>query len=997
MTKISIQVPGPDASSYHRVFAPIDALSKIIDVKILSRWGCFDADVAVFQRVVSQATVEVFHSLKIHGVRTVLDIDDNIFAIENHNPGFEAWNADTRKIFRQLLRLADVVTYSTPQLRGLVRDFNSNLVEISNGLDFEGHYNLDKLRKIRERSKKKDSRVVIGFSGSQSHSIDFQFLRGTFQALRKRFGEKIVFRFAGCAPDYLEKEFGDSFDRMVEVSPWVDIFEHTGNLAHMGLDIALAPLEKTEFNRCRSNLKWLEYTAAGAATVLTDFEPYLNVDKLDAVKLPNRASLWTEQISHLVESSSARKALQESSLSKLSFYSLNRAAEQYKEVIRDLSPRVAYSVPKKFCEKNRKIDIVVPIFNALADLQTCVDALSLADFSSLDVEILLIDDASTDSCLSLYLESLKLQNKFKIYRNESNLGFVGTCNAAASKLSRSDADLIFLNSDVTVFCNFAVQLNNAAYSDKSIGTVTACSDHGSLATLPPVFDIQELLAKKQFPLVLTPTVVGHCFYVKREVLLKYDLFLPEFGKGYGEENEFSMRIRKDYRSVLDPNCFVLHRNHSSFVIPVSQIEKVVALHPGYLFEVHNFFYSDPLKEVRRYLFSHSKDPRPRLLNIVHSYLVSGGTEKHVLELSRALAKDYLILTASPDPNMQSLQLYYDDQHLCSSMYLNSGYPITASQMPFADEAWNKILESFKPDLIHLHHNLNHPLGLLNKLTSLSSPLFVSIHDGYFVCPDWTLVDCPGVNACDGCFQKRFRTEESPTYQLLRRDAFRHGLSKAAAIVAPSRYIADKFREVYDFPVEVIPHGIDITANLSVKRTPGPIRFGFLGNFLPQKGAYLLLQAFKDFLEKNPRSKAELHVYGGHNLTQLNLLPDKVFFHGSYTRKEISGLLSQVDIGIIPSTMAEAYCYTLDEMLACSLPVLAANHGALPERIKEGVNGWTFQAGSRDSLTSAMSKLSSLFDLGLLLTCPQPEIRNTADMALSYSSLFKRFKKSLISY
>jgi len=40
------------------------------------------------------------------------------------------------------------------------------------------------------------------------------------------------------------------------------------------IDVALAPLEKTEFNRCKSNLKALEAGHMGCAFICEDAEPY---------------------------------------------------------------------------------------------------------------------------------------------------------------------------------------------------------------------------------------------------------------------------------------------------------------------------------------------------------------------------------------------------------------------------------------------------------------------------------------------------------------------------------------------------------------------------------------------------------------------------------------------------------------------------------------------------------------------------------------------------
>ena len=45
-------------------------------------------------------------------------------------------------------------------------------------------------------------------------------------------------------------------------------------LNHLDLDIAIAPIKDTEFNRCKSNIKWLEHSMLKTPMVLSDVYPY---------------------------------------------------------------------------------------------------------------------------------------------------------------------------------------------------------------------------------------------------------------------------------------------------------------------------------------------------------------------------------------------------------------------------------------------------------------------------------------------------------------------------------------------------------------------------------------------------------------------------------------------------------------------------------------------------------------------------------------------------
>jgi glycosyltransferase involved in cell wall biosynthesis len=45
-------------------------------------------------------------------------------------------------------------------------------------------------------------------------------------------------------------------------------------LSSSGIDIAIVPLQDNRFNSCKSNIKWLEYSACGIAGIYADLPPY---------------------------------------------------------------------------------------------------------------------------------------------------------------------------------------------------------------------------------------------------------------------------------------------------------------------------------------------------------------------------------------------------------------------------------------------------------------------------------------------------------------------------------------------------------------------------------------------------------------------------------------------------------------------------------------------------------------------------------------------------
>src|SRR2546425_4588458 len=91
------------------------------------------------------------------------------------------------------------------------------------------------------------------------------------------------------------------------------------------------------------------------------------------------------------------------------------------------------------------IDIVVPVYNAAADLACCVD--SVLEHSTGDWRLLLIDDASPDPAIRAYFSELRARRLLRgtLLANEKNIGFTLTANRGLAE-ARREAGILLLNS-----------------------------------------------------------------------------------------------------------------------------------------------------------------------------------------------------------------------------------------------------------------------------------------------------------------------------------------------------------------------------------------------------------------------------------------------------------------------------------------------------------------------------------------------------------------------
>ena len=192
-----------------------------------------------------------------------------------------------------------------------------------------------------------------------------------------------------------------------------------------------------------------------------------------------------------------------------------------------------------------KSSIIIPVFNHAALTERCVNSLGEGDF-----EIIVVDDASTDSTADL-LRSLV--SRVKSLRHASNQGFSATCNDGAE--ASSGEYLVFLNNDTLTQPGWldaliayadlhpraAVVGSRLLYPDNTVqhAGVVICQDlyprhiyTGFPAGHPAV------CKSRQFQIV-----TGACMLVRRQAFIETHGFDLSFRNGF-EDVDLCLRLRE---------------------------------------------------------------------------------------------------------------------------------------------------------------------------------------------------------------------------------------------------------------------------------------------------------------------------------------------------------------------------------------------------------------------------------------------------------------------
>ena len=614
----------------------------------------------------------------------------------------------------------------------------------------------------------------------------------------------------------------------------------------------------------------------------------------------------------------------------------------------------------------RSISIIIPVYNANREFEDCLS--SIIKFTDLDTNTLIIvNDKSDDADLLNYLDNLSTITNVQIINNDSNLGFVKSCNIGM-RLSKND--VILLNSDTLVTKGWLEKLQRAAYSNDKVATVTPLTNNGTIASVPNFVednsvpenytvdsfaDLIERISLNKYPEI--PTAVGFCMYIKRDVINEIGLFNEKlFGKGYGEENDFCLRARKaGWINILDDVTYIFHAGSTSFTnkIRKQQVAKhlkvIERLYPGYQKSISDFVISNPLADIHKNIqFWLSCVPNPdsryRILFVMHYEPTVGGVGLHTTDLASKI-KNSASFKISPDQDGCLVIRIYESGEWRFLLKLD-GYDSTSLA-----EKFRYLLLYFKINIIHVQHLLGIPETLLKQATELEIPILHTLHDYYLVSSSPQLIgeytnihvfsDNPNIDA--EAVMHYSSSKNSPLYTRL------YSLSNMIDIfIAPSTYVLDFFQalKISKAKLKLISNGVEYITQRNRRHqsdSKDTLNIAYLGVQSDHKGLPFFLEAVSEL--KKCKSRANYFSIGASNDKYSKiLLKLGVLDLGGYSRSSISKILNknEIDLVLIPSIYPETYSYTLSESAVSGIPVVARKIGALSERVNQMNCGWLFQ-------------------------------------------------------
>lgn len=673
-----------------------------------------------------------------------------------------------------------------------------------------------------------------------------------------------------------------------------------------------------------------------------------------------------------------------------------------------------------------KCDVIIPIYNAYDCLKPCIDSvIKNTDLS--ENRIILINDKSPDERVLPLLKKYHNGKNIILLENEENLGFVKTVNKG---MKYSKNDVLLLNSDTEVPSEWLAKIKACAYSEPNVATVTPLSNNATLVSVPNLLVRNELpdgyniekysklidkVSKHEYPEL--PTAHGFCMYIRREALDKLGYFDDDtFGKGYGEENDFSYRcLDYGYKNLLCDDTIIYHKESQSFSSAKEELKKhngalLRKRYPNYCERTEiwcgNFAYKTLGRNAKKIRYSlNFEEKRKNILFVIHDFSDLdnnvGGTTLHVVDLINGLRNKYNFHVLYNDNGIFKVRSYFKDtDEIVSLKTINN-----ISLFPFYNKNYKKmieeIVEGYSIDIVHIHHLMNnHTFDWVDVIKKHKLYSIVSVHDYYCLCPNINMMYNLEENCfysknknCLECLNKRLGLANNvlPSW----REEWKKVFDVANLVITPTESVKKHVLEFYpDIKnIQVIEHGVNMVKSDYVPSVEGKFNVAFLGIMAAHKGSDVLLELIN---KRMPNIK--LHLFGDSEIKALKKSRGNYVFHGKYKREDLPMLLKKNKINLVCafSTCDETYSYTLTEAFASGVPVIGFDLGAIGERIAKSKCGYVLS--HKSSMREITNKIKDISNgLGYkeaLENIKKYKIKTIEEMRSEYESIYDVKTKSV---
>ena len=334
----------PHGSAFIRLLRPLthQSLRNRIDVTYGISYEGQKVDIVLIDRLWrSDVTIKLVKKLvsDVHyaQAKLIYSLDDNFFDLPPNRIG--EFTEEQLDIVAYLIHNADLVHVTTPILKELFLVFNQNVIVIPLALD---ERLIIQRKPGRSRKPFNAKRKIIGYMGTLTHDDDLEMVLPALESICKKYPDEIEIQIIGGIGRISTKQDLSNLP-VYYIEPEQEENEYPLFMlwytSKINWDIAIAPLNDNRFNRSKSDIKFLDYSAIGVPGVYSKVPAYFSsIQHLETGWLAgNQVDSWINALETLLNDDELREKLARNASRYLfSQRTLARCAQLWLEPLKDL-------------------------------------------------------------------------------------------------------------------------------------------------------------------------------------------------------------------------------------------------------------------------------------------------------------------------------------------------------------------------------------------------------------------------------------------------------------------------------------------------------------------------------------------------------------------------------------------------------------------------------------------------------------------------------------
>ena len=268
--------------------------------------------ILVLSRYTSERGQDWIRLAKTSGIPVIFHIDDDLLAVPTSLGAakFKAYNDPARlEALRANIEGSDLLYVSTAELGRRFAEYGFTTPIVAG--DVYCSVAPDQIGALIPPA----SGPVIGYMGTSGHSADLAMIMPAICEVMDSI-RSLQFEVFGTIE--MPPELSRFGSRARHLAPVADYRDFLPRLRSLGWWVGLAPLEDNQFNRCKADTKWVEYSMAGMAVVASDLPVYHRACDGGAGVLADATGAWADALEQMIYRPDFRSAMIERAQAKLS-------------------------------------------------------------------------------------------------------------------------------------------------------------------------------------------------------------------------------------------------------------------------------------------------------------------------------------------------------------------------------------------------------------------------------------------------------------------------------------------------------------------------------------------------------------------------------------------------------------------------------------------------------------------------------------------------------